>query len=414
MTTTALILFASGILLNAFFAGYETGFVAINRIRIRHLAEEEHDRHAKVLLRYLADPARMITVVLVGTNLALVMGTIAMTRELGAFWSTIIATPLFLIFGEVVPKSIFRIHPTRLSLKLLPLIQFLDLLLSPIVIPVSWLCRRLVTMVEGERANDEPIMSCVEDMRVLVDESAHQGTIEEEEKEMIHSVMDLQTRQANEVMMPRINIIALPETATRAELIAKFVDSGYTRLPIFRDSIDQIVGVVNAFDVLRAKTPTSDSITPFVREVLHVPDTMKLDDLLEKMREKRQPIAVVTDEYGGTDGLITQEDVLEEIFGEFHDEYDKAETRIREVSPGAFVIDAQLELSVASEKMGVTLDDSEVESVGGWVTHAVGRIPVIGEVIEHPPFKITVLEGKANRITRLRIDITGDPGELEL
>lgn len=214
--------------------------------------------------------------------------------------------------------------------------------------------------------------------------------------------------------MPRINIIALPETATRAELIAKFVDSGYTRLPIFRDSIDQIVGVVNAFDVLRAKTPTSDSITPFVREVLHVPDTMKLDDLLEKMREKRQPIAVVTDEYGGTDGLITQEDVLEEIFGEFHDEYDKAETRIREVSPGAFVIDAQLELSVASEKMGVTLDDSEVESVGGWVTHAVGRIPVIGEVIEHPPFKITVLEGKANRITRLRIDITGDPGELEL
>lgn len=407
---TAILLFVAGILLNAFFAGYETGFVAINRIRIRHMAEEEESRHARVLLAYLMDPARMITVVLVGTNLALVMGTIALTREVGAFWSTIIATPLFLIFGEVVPKSIFRIHPTRLSLRLLPVIQAFDLLLSPIVMPVSWLCRRLVVMVEGERRNDEPIMSSVEDMRVLVDESADQGTIEEEEKEMIHSVMDLQTRQANEVMVPRINIVAIPETATRAELIAKFVDSGYTRLPVYRDTIDVVVGVVNAFDVLRSRNSGGESIQEFIREILHVPDTMKLDDLLERMRECSQPIAVVTDEYGGTDGLISQEDVLEEIFGEFHDEYDKAETRIREIGPGAFVVDAQLELAEASEKFGVELDDTEVETVGGWVMHISGRIPAIGEVIDYPPFRITVLEGKANRIARLRIEVRGESG----
>jgi CBS domain containing-hemolysin-like protein len=147
-----------------------------------------------------------------------------------------------------------------------------------------------------------------------------------------------------------------------------------------------------------------------VRDVLHVPDSMKLDDLPEKMRETGQPIAVVTDEYGGTDGLITQEDVLEEIFGEFHDEYDKTETRIREISPGAFVIDAQLELAVAAEKMGTEISDTEVETVGGWVTHTVGRIPLIGEVINHPPFRITILEGKANRITRVRVDIKNDSG----
>lgn len=406
--TTALTLFAAGILLNAFFAGYETGFVAINRIRIRHLAEEEKNRNAQVLLRYINDPARMITVVLVGTNLALVMGTIALTRELGPLWSTIVATPLFLIFGEVAPKSIFRIHPTRLSLRLLPAIQAFDVLLAPIVAPVSWLCRRLVAMVEGERRNDEPIMSSVEDMRVLVDESADQGAIEEEEKEMIHSVMDLQTRQANEVMAPRINIVAVPETATRSELIAKFVDSGYTRLPVYRESIDHITGVVNAFDVLRSRDYRGDSIEGFVREILHVPDTMKLDDLLEKMRGSRQPIAVVTDEYGGTDGIITQEDVLEEIFGEFHDEYDKAETRIREVGPGAYVVDAQMELAEAAEKMGVEIEDAEVETVGGWVMHVAGRIPGIGEAVEWPPFKITVLEGTPNRVSRLRIDVRRD------
>jgi len=401
----ALLLFGTGILLNAFFAGYETGFVAINRIRIRHMAEEDQHRGAKVLLQYLVDPARMITVVLVGTNLALVMGTIALTREVGPLWSTIVATPLFLVFGEVVPKSIFRIHPTRLSLKFLPLIQFFDMMLAPIVAPVSWLCRRLVAMVEGERKSDEPFMSSVEDMRVLVDESADQGAIEEEEKVMIHSVMDLQTRQANEVMVPRINIVAVPETATRSELTAKFVSSGYTRLPVFRDTIDQIIGVCNAFDVLRSRDYSGDSIEGFIREVLHVPDTMKLDDLLEKMRECSQPIAVVTDEYGGTDGIITQEDVLEEIFGEFHDEYDKTETRIREVSPGAYVLDAQMDLVEAAERMGVVLNDAEVETVGGWLMHIVGRIPVIGEVIDHPPFKITVLEGTANRVSRLRIDI---------
>jgi len=217
--------------------------------------------------------------------------------------------------------------------------------------------------------------------------------------------MDLQTRQANEVMVPRINIIAIPETAAPSEMIAKFVSSGYTRLPVYRESIDEIIGVVNAFDVLRSKEYKGDSIGVFVREILHVPDTMKLDDLLEQMRECSQPIAVVTDEYGGTDGIITQEDVLEEIFGEFHDEYDKAETRIREVGPGAYVVDAQLELAEAAETMGVQLDDTEVETVGGWLMHIAGRIPATGEVVEQTPFRIVVLEGTPNRVTRVRIEI---------
>jgi putative hemolysin len=283
--------------------------------------------------------------------------------------------------------------------------RLLDLLLSPVVLPVTWFSGRLNRLADGLREGESVLKSTADDMRVLVDEGADHGAIMEEEKEMIHSVMDLQSRQVREIMVPRINIGALPETAGRAELIAKLIESGYTRIPIYRESIDNVVGVINAFDVLRAKHHDGDSIADFIRDVLHVPDTMKLDDLLEKMRETGQPIAVVTDEYGGTDGLITQEDVLEEIFGEFHDEYDKAETRIREISPGAFVIDAQLELWVAAEKFGIEIDDAEVETVGGWVTHVVGRIPRVGEVINHPPFRITILEGKANRITRVRVDV---------
>jgi CBS domain containing-hemolysin-like protein len=406
--STTLILFLLCLALSAFFAGYQTGFAGVNRVRIRHMADEEKDPKARRLNAYLKRPARMMALVLVGTNLALVAGTMALVIEVGPLWSMAIATPLFLMFGEVAPKSIFRIHPTRLALQFLPAIRFFDFVLSPAVLPFTWFSGRLDRLADGMREGEAVIMSTAEDMRVLVDEGADHGAIMEEEKEMIHSVMDLQSRQVREIMVPRINIVALPETVGRADLIAKLVESGYTRIPVYRDSIDNVVGVINAFDVLRDKHHPGGGIEGLVREVLHVPDTMKLDDLLGKMRESGQPIAVVTDEYGGTDGLITQEDVLEEIFGEFHDEYDKAETRIREISPGAFVIDAQLELAVASEKMGIEIDDAEVETVGGWVTHVVGRIPVIGEVINHPPFRITILEGKANRITRVRVDVRGD------
>lgn len=401
--SATVIIFLLCIALSAFFAGYQTGFAGVNRVRIRHMADEEKDPRAIRLNAYLKRPARMMALVLVGTNLALVAGAMALTIKMGPLWSMAIATPLFLMFGEVAPKSIFRIHPTRLALQFLPVIRFFDVMLSPAVLPFTWFSGRLDRLADGLREGEAVIMSTAEDMRVLVDEGADHGAIMEEEKEMIHSVMDLQSRQVREIMVPRINIVALPDSTSRAELVAKLVESGYTRVPVYRDSIDNVIGVINAFDVLRAKQP-GDSIESFVREVLHVPDTMKLDDLLEKMRESGQPIAVVTDEYGGTDGLITQEDVLEEIFGEFHDEYDKAETRIREISPGAFVIDAQLELAVAAEKMGTEIDDAEVETVGGWVTHFAGRIPVIGEVINHPPFRITILEGKANRITRVRVD----------
>lgn len=401
----ALLVFLGCVALSAFFAGYQTGFAGVNRVRIRHLADEEKDPRAIRLHAYLTRPARVMALVLVGTNLALVAGTMALVIEIGPLWGLLIATPVFLMFGEVAPKSIFRIHPTRLALQLLPVLRFFDILLSPVVVPFTWFSRRLEHLADGLREGEAVIMSTAEDMLVLVDEGADHGAIMEEEKEMIHSIMDLQSRQVREIMVPRINIGALPETAGRTELVAKLIESGYTRLPIYRESIDNIIGVINAFDVLRAKHREDDTITDFIREVLHVPDSMKLDDLLEKMRETGQPIAVVTDEYGGTDGLITQEDVLEEIFGEFHDEYDKAETRIREISPGAFVIDAQLELWVAAEKFGVEIADTEVETVGGWVTHIVGRIPRIGEVFNHPPFRITILEGKANRITRVRVDV---------
>lgn len=407
-------LFLLGLILTGFFAGYETGFVSCNPIRVRHRAEKENDPNAMRLLAYLNEPDRLLTTVLLGTNLSMVMGTMAITEFLGSSWlSMAIATPVILVFAEVMPKSIFRAHPTRLALWLLPVIRRFDVLLSPVAAPITWVSRRLLGTPHGQKPDTIRIlMRSPEDMRVLVDESAFRGTLEEEEKEMIHSVMDLQTRLAKEVMVPRIDIEALPHTATRKELVALLKESGFTRIPVYRDSIDEIVGVINGFDVLRDPAPENPDITRFVKTVLHVHDTMTLDEVLKELRDKRQAVAIVTDEYGGTYGLITIEDILEEIFGEIHDEHDHEEPPIRQVGPNDFLVNARTPLEDASEALGVTIADEEVETVGGWVMHITGRVPQKGEVIVHDRFRITILDGRPNCVSSIRLEVRPEPPAL--
>jgi len=401
-------LFLLGVALNALFAGYETGFVMANPIRVRHRAESENDPAAKRLLVYMEHPDRMITVVLLGTNIALVMGSLALARLLidMPVLAALIATPMFLFFGEVLPKSMFRVHPTRLSLRLLPVIRFFEAVMLPLCIPILWMSRSFLKLVEAEQRDIRSMVASQDDVRVLVDESADAGHLEQEEKQMIHSIMDLQTRLAKEVMVPRIDILAIPESATRAEMAELLTRSGHTRIPVYRENLDQIVGVVGAFSILTDKEVGSDqSIAPFIKEVLHVPDTMKLDDVLRYMREQKQRMAIVTDEYGGTDGLITIEDIIEEIFGEIHDEHDKAERSIRKVAPNAYVIDARTSLSDVASELGIPLEDDEVETIGGWLMHQAGRIPQRGEELPIGNFQVTVLSGGPSFLSSLRIEI---------
>jgi putative hemolysin len=403
--------FLLGVLLNGLFAGYETGFYSADRIRIRHKAEEENDSKATTLLKELESPDKMLTTVLVGTNISLIFGTLALTRQLEGspgWLAPLIATPMYLVFAEIIPKSIFRRHPNRLSLSLLPTIRFFEFLLAPLIYPTLWLVigMRRMAGVRGEEAN--PIMSSEEDIRNLVDESAAKGSIEKEEQEMIHSVMDLQRTQAKGIMVPRIDIKALPKTASRKELIELFKESGLTRIPIYDGSIDTILGVANAYDVLLDHSEEKEGIEQFAREVNHVPDTKPVDDLLQELKGTAQHMAIVTDEYGGTDGLITLEDVLEEIFGEIHDEHDQAHDRIKQLGPRNFVVDARMTLEEVSDSIGYELEDIEVETIAGWVMHLAGRIPMQGEKLKTDGFRITILEAQGSRIVKVRLDISDD------
>ena len=408
----ALSVFVLGVALNGLFAGYETGFISADRIRIRFFSEEEKNPHATKLLREMEHPEKMLTMVLIGTNISLIIGTMALQSVVHVAWLTaLIAAPAFLIFAEIVPKSVFRRHPNVLSTALFPLMQGFALLLAPLTVP-TLACVRILRWATGVGSDSTAqVMSTEEDLRNLIDESAARGTIEREEQEMMHSVMDLQKRVAKEIMVPRIDIQAVPADSSRAELLDLFKESGRTRIPIYRDTIDSIIGVANVYDLLLDSEPDNDDITRFAHEILHVPDTKPVDDLLQELKRAPQHVAVVTDEYGGTDGLITLEDVLEEIFGEIRDEHDHELALIQRVGPNNFVVDARMPLEDLSEVIEVSIEDEEVETAGGWVMHLAGRIPLQGEKLKFGRFQITVLEGQPNQIGKIRLDVLPEAGE---
>lgn len=398
--------FLLGILLNALFSGYEIGFISADRIRMRYLAEEEEEPRAVRLLAEMQRPEKMLITVLVGTNIALIFGTYALTSLVrDEFVASLIAAPMFLIFGEIVPKSIFRRHPNVLALALLPMIRVFEILLSPLVVPTLLILRGLRRVTGHKTESLTPVLSTEEDLRHLIDESAARGSIERDEQEMIHSVMDLPKKQAKEIMVPRIQILAIPADATRMELVHLFQTTGCTRIPVFRGTLDEIIGVATAFDVLLDTDPANPDVVRFAKPVIHVPDTKPVDELLHELRESPTHVAIATDEYGGTDGMITLEDVLEEIFGEIRDEHDREESLIHRLGPNSYVVDAQMALHDLSEVIGFPVEDDEVETFGGWIMRRAGRIPLQGESIKHGNLRVTILEGRQNQIAKARLDV---------
>jgi putative hemolysin len=409
--------FLIALILQALFAGYETGFISSNPIRVRHLAEQEHSSRAAHLLRWLEKPDRMIATLLVGTNLMVIICTVIVSQAVERLHiselvenviSTLIVAPLMLIFAEIIPKSIFRTTPTRLSLAFLPVIDFSYRLLAPVSIPFTWLVHGSLYLLGAEQRPIRPLVSSLEEVRDLVDESVDHGAIEPEEQEMIHSVIDLQDMTVKEIMVPRIAIQALPDNATRDELAELFVETGRTRILIYHETIDQIAGVVSAYALLRDDQPACEDIARFVKDVRHIPDTMKVGDLLREFKNRKQHMAIVTDEYGGTDGLVTIEDILEEIFGEIQDEYDNEESPIHKLGPNAYVVDARMPLEEVAKAIGAPIEDDEVETLGGWLMHLAGCIPTQGQVVEHERFRMTVLAGGPSHVSRIRMELLPD------
>ncbi len=403
---------ALAILLSAFFSGIETGVISLSRIHLRQ-REEKGDQRAAMLSNLLRKPERLLATVLLGNNLVNVTVTMLFliwtVRQMGIskaqYVTPLVITPILLIFGEILPKALFRHRADTLASAFARPLQGIMATLSPGVAALMRLTSRLSSSLGGAEKRS-PFLSR-EDIRLMFIEGEEAGAIEEEEREMIKGVIDFGTTTAREIMVPRIDIVAVSDDAGWEEISDVFERSGHSRLPVYHEKIDEIIGMLYVFDLMRAGKPqTGRSIRELIRPVAFVPESKKVQDLLHEFRQRQMFMAIVVDEYGGTAGLATLEDVLEEIFGEIHDEYDVEELPVANVGEGRFVFDARMHKDEAEELLGAKLPEGEYETVGGFVLEKLGRIPRKGESFQYNNFQVTILDATSRAVSRVKFQLT--------
>lgn len=309
------------------------------------------------------------------------------------------AVVVLALFAEVLGRSIALRRVDALG----PFQSFAELLgraLTPVLRPLEALADRVAAVLGARRQRPEEAEEAVLDV-------AEEVGIQEEEREMILGIFELSERTVREIMVPRIDVVAVPRTATVGEVLDRMVSSGHSRIPMFDGSIDNIVGVVNAKDILRHLRHGSldDPAESLARPVFFVPESKRIDDLLRELKERRSHLAIVVDEYGGTAGLITAEDLLEEIVGELPDEYDLEEPVIERVSEREAIVDARVSIHDVNHELDLELEDPESDTIGGLVYHRLGKVPDVGDEVHVGPATISVLTTAGRRIKKLRVTV---------
>ena len=395
------------LMVQGFFSGYETGIVSANAIRVNHLAQAGSVT-AKVYSRLVRRRDRLLTLTLVGTNIAVVWATILVARRIGHLRTTLILVPVSLVFGEIIAKSMFRRHATRLVLAFVYPVRVIYFVLLPVVACATALSNKLLLFLTGKSWHeDQTRILSREELRLVFTEGLESGAIEPEEQEMIHSVIELGTTMVKEIMVPRTRMVAVSSQATQSELVERFRKSGYSRMPVFKERIDSIVGIVNVFDIIKEglNAHVDRNIELFVRPAYYVPDTKRVGELLQELRARKIHMAIVVDEYGGTDGIVTLEDAVEEIFGEIQDEYDAELPSIERIEDNVFVADAELDIEEAEEALGLELPHEDAETMAGFILNRAGKIPAPGETVHYGTTTFTVVEADEHSVSKVRIEI---------
>ena len=438
---TALQLFVIVILtlLEAVFVAAEIALVTMRRTRIDQLVEEGN-RSARRVKRLVSDPARFLAVTQIGLTflgfLASAYAAVNLTISLQTFLastglpilstsaeaiSLIVVTALLalftIIFGELVPKSLALAHPESFALRLSGFVELMLRLLSPLVVVLTAITRR-VAGVLGAGQQAEGVMS-TEELRILVERGGEQGILEAEEEQMIQAVIELGDQRIHEVMIPRIDMVSLPADATLEEVIDKVIDEGHSRIPVYEETIDEIVGILYAKDLLPFLKPSSGApatLRPMLRTPVFVPESMSVDDLLHEFQRRKVHIAIVLDEYGGTAGLVTIEDLLEEIVGEIQDEYDTEEPLIVRLSEDEARIDGRTDVDDLGELFDTNLgleDEDEYDTVGGLIYHRIGGVPKPGDQVVVDGLTLTVETTDNRRVGKVLVVRNREEGEPE-
>lgn len=398
----------------AILSSSESSFIAVNKIRIRSLMEKG-DKRAKAVQKILDEHDRLFSAVILSGNLFAVLatsiGTVLALRyfgEDGIIIATIVMTFLIVVFGELAPKTFAVTHSEKVSLSLAKPIAFYIKLISPLVWIFKVSSNFIIKMLGGKEMPVSPLVT-EEEIKTMISIGEKEGTLEEEEKDMLHKVFEFGDKVVTEAMVPRTEIVSIPEESTIEDALNLVSEAGYSRYPVIKESIDNVTGILYVKDILikmaEGKIQKDLPITELVREAYYIPENKMVTELLDEMQKNKFQIAIVMDEYGGTAGLITLEDIIEEIVGGLQDEFEEmeAEKEVEIIDERTFIVPGTTGLDEVNELAGVELMSVDFHTIGGFVFGLFRRLPRVGEQVRYHNLRFLILEMEDKKISKVKI-----------
>ena len=390
---------------SAYFSATETAFTSLNRIRMRSRAEGG-DRRAALALRLSEDYDRFLSTILIGNNIvnisASTLGTVLFTKHVGDAYgplvSTIVLTAVILIFGEISPKSLAKEHAESFAMFSAPILRIFLAVLGPLnFIFAQW--KRLISHL-FRHSPDAGITE--EELITMVDQAENEGGLDQEESALIRSAIEFGDLEVEEILTPRVDIVAVEDTDTMDEIARVFAESGYSRLPVYHEDIDNIVGVIHEKDFHAARYHGQNDVSALVSNILYTTATTKISDLLRILQKAKAHMVIVVDEYGGTEGLCTLEDIVEELVGEIWDEHDEVIEEFQKQADGSYLISCNANLTDLYDLFSLK-GESDSNTVSGWVMEEVGRVPEVGDHFVYEDLDVTVTEVDHRRVLEIRV-----------
>ena len=395
--------------LSAFFSSAETALTTVNKIRIRNLAEAG-DKSAVTLTKVLEDQGKMLSAILVGNNVVNLTASSMSTTLAMNIWSnkavgiaTGVLTLVILVFGEISPKTISTLYSEKISLKYAKIIYMFMTVMTPVIYAVNVLSSGFLRLVHVDPNRKQEAIT-EDELRTIVEVSHEEGVIESEEKKIINNVFDFGDSVAKDIMVPRIDMAMVEVGATYNELIDIFREEKYTRMPVYEETTDNVIGIINMKDVLLIDRNEEFHVRDLLREPLYTYEYKNTAELMVEMRQTSNNMIIVLDEYGATAGMITLEDLLEEIVGEIRDEYDEDEEQeLVEVGPGEYVVEGSMKLDDLNDQLDLELESEDYDSIGGLIIGQLDRLPEEGESVVCDGIRLVVDRLDKNRIDRVHM-----------
>jgi putative hemolysin len=397
-------------MLLAVMAGGEQAFLSLTEAQVRRLRDRGNGR-GELILEYVRNPNQVIVTSLLASGVFAAGAVLCLLILVAAWWGTsltdllvpgLVAALVLAVGGRVLPRALVSVRPEGSALLLVRAYSVVDVLFRPF----TWLVRRLLSRISEDVSSD---FIAAEEFKAVAEESEETPRLEDEKRELLHSIFEFGDTTAKEVMVPRIDMIMAEASTPRREILGLVAQHGHSRIPVYDGSVDKIIGVVHVKQLIDSGRFAGDDtpVREFVRPVMFVPETKKIDELLREFQEKKSHLAIVVDEYGGTAGMATLEDVLEELVGEIEDETDTGEILFEAQPDGSYLVAAKIDLDDLNEQLSLHLPTENSDTLGGFIYELVGKVPTVGEKVDYNGLRFLIDRVHRQRIVRVRIERVG-------